>query len=104
MSSKLFVYQWITEDVDNAFTIRAFGINEDGKDICLVVRNFKPWIYIETTIPSKVTLKYRIQNVLSWVTYHLGDSVKKSKLYFDHGNTLFKFYPIKQISKIKHNL
>lgn len=94
MSSKLFVYQWITEDVDNAFTIRAFGINEDGKDICLVVRNFKPWIYIETTIPSKVTLKYRMQNMLSWVTYHIGDSVKKSKLYFDHGNTMFKFYPI----------
>ena len=94
MSSKIFVYQWITEDVHNQLAIRAFGINENGQDICLLVRNFKPWIYIETTIANKISLKSRIKNSLSWTAYHVGDSVQKSKLYFDHGNKLFKFYPI----------
>ena len=47
MSKYLFIYQWITQDEAEEFVIRGFGITPNGEDVCISVKNFKPWLSIE---------------------------------------------------------
>lgn len=93
----LFIYQWIVEDENDELIIRGFGLNEKNKDVCIHVKNFKPWISLE--LLSNDTTKSDVKRILQGKeidskNFILGDSTFKSKLYFDHGDKKFKVYPL----------
>ena len=107
----LFIYQWIAEDENDELIIRGFGLDENNKNVCIDVKNFKPWISLEvlSTEYSKALIKKSITNKnIDGNNFLLGDSSFKSKLYFEHGNQKFKVFPlhfnsIKQIITGKSN-
>ena len=51
MKKEAFVYTWSTEDEDThdkkAFHIRMYGIDKEERNICVHVRDFMPYFYIE---------------------------------------------------------
>ena len=93
----LFIYQWIAEDENDELIIRGFGLDENNKNVCIDVKNFKPWISLEVLSSeySKAFVKKSITNKrVDGNNFLLGDSSFKSKLYFDHGNQKFKVFPL----------
>lgn len=45
---KCFIYDWFIDEKEvNVTSIRIYGINQEGKNICLRVNNFTPYVYIE---------------------------------------------------------
>ena len=68
----IFVYDWSVEENDDieGNIIRLWGLNENNKSICLVVKDFKPYVYMElpndiTWTPQKVIhLKNKINELL----------------------------------------
>jgi DNA polymerase elongation subunit (family B) len=46
--SNLFSYSWSIDDKEtNRTVIRIYGINEKHENVCLIVNNFTPYVYIE---------------------------------------------------------
>ena len=51
-AGQIYAYQWMNETKqDEKSFIRVFGISEDGKNVCVRVRGFKRYVYVE--LPSK---------------------------------------------------
>jgi len=49
-SMKVFMYQWHLEDdpeQEEYLSVRGYGINEQGNTVCLHVKRFMPWLYVE---------------------------------------------------------
>ena len=43
-----FTYSWnIQENETNRTIIRIYGINEKNENVCIIVNNFTPYVYIE---------------------------------------------------------
>jgi len=66
---KLFVYQWHVgdeNDENDATTtqIRAYGLTENGETVCLHIKGFQPWIFLEVDVsmPSWTDYKNMIKN------------------------------------------
>ena len=95
MIDQLFIYQWIIEDENGDIIIRGFGLDKENKNICIRVKNFKPWLSIEvkdkklSKLDVKTVLKRHIRD-----PFMIDNSSLKQKLYFDHGKELFKIYPV----------
>ena len=95
MISQLFIYQWIIEDEKGEIIIRGYGMDKENKNVCIRVKNFKPWLSVE--VKNKNLSKLDIKTVLK---RHIRDPFivdnfsMKQKLYFDYGKELFKIYPI----------
>jgi len=52
-STQMFVYDWHIDETEEEITsIRAYGLKEDNKNICLHIKDFTPYIYLE--LPDKV--------------------------------------------------
>lgn len=51
MKKEAFIYTWSTEDEESetkqAFHLRMYGMDEENKNICIHVRDFMPYFYIE---------------------------------------------------------
>jgi DNA polymerase elongation subunit (family B) len=92
----LFIYQWIVEDENDELLIRGFGLDEENNDVCIHVKNFKPWISLEllSSELSKADMKRIVSRNIDPQHFVLGDFTLKSKLYFDHGNQKFKVFPL----------
>ena len=93
--SRIFIYQWIVEDEKDEIIIRGYGIDHNSKNICIRVKNFKPWLSMEvknkklTKLDVKTLLKRHIND-----NFLIGDHKMKQKLYFDYGKELFKIFPV----------
>ena len=42
-----FPYSWHVEDVDKNIKIYIFGLTAKYKSICIIINDFKPWVYVE---------------------------------------------------------
>ena len=86
MISELFIYQWIIEDEKDEIVIRGFGIDKENKNVCIRVKNFRPWLSIEvknknlSKIDVKTVLRRYIRN-----SFLIDNFSMKKKLYFDYG-------------------
>jgi DNA polymerase elongation subunit (family B) len=50
----LFSYSWhIDENETNRTVIRVYGLNENNENVCIIINNFTPYVYIE--LPTTVT-------------------------------------------------
>lgn len=47
MKREAFIYSWGTEDTEDCFHLRMYGIDADGKNVCLHVMDFMPYFYVE---------------------------------------------------------
>lgn len=48
VKSKFFAYSWHIDDNERERTvIRIYGLNEQNENVCVVVNNFKPYVYVE---------------------------------------------------------
>lgn len=91
--NSLFSYYWyIDEKEENVTSIRIYGLSQDNKNICVIVNDFTPYVYIELPdeIPWDTTKAQYVSNKLDQM---LGEHkpIKKSlmmknKLYFAHLN------------------
>ena len=49
----LFSYSWhIDENETNRTVIRVYGLNENNENVCIIINNFTPYVYIE--LPTTV--------------------------------------------------
>lgn len=93
--SKIFVYQWTIEDENDEVMIRGYGRNQKNEDICFHVKHFKPWLsfemknrnYEQSSVKSKIKQHFRGSFVMDHGCF-------QKKLYFDHGEKLFKVYHV----------
>jgi DNA polymerase elongation subunit (family B) len=53
ITRKFFVYDWHTDTEEEITIIRLFGIDMDNKNICVIVEDFTPWVYLE--LPENIT-------------------------------------------------
>ena len=93
--NQVFIYQWTVEDEGGELMIRAYGRNKHNEDVCYHVKDFKPWLSFEmrnknfdqTSLRSKIKQYYRGSFLLDHGRY-------QKKLYFDHGEKVFKVYHV----------
>lgn len=83
MSSKIFIYQWITQDEMEQFVVKGFGITPKGEDVCITVKNFSIWLSIEANNKDKEDVSSVMRNVVGKIPYTISDFERKKKLYFD---------------------
>lgn len=104
-STNVFVYYWKTEEItekSNFHTeLRIYGIDENGKNTCLRVEDFRSKIYLQFSDNDYLTSNFsEIKNLLSSLVYNPNDKnsiklVHKEKLYgteFEKDGTR-KLYP-----------
>lgn len=91
----LFIYQWLVEDENEGIIIRGFGLNKKNENVCIHVKNFKPWISLEVKNQTlnKINVKSELKRYVR-DDFILDDFKYKSKLYFDHGDKKFKVFPL----------
>ena len=95
LMNQIFVYQWTVEDVSDELVIRAYGRNKNNKDVCLHVKHFKPWLSFEVKDrnSTQVAVKQKIKLFFRG-KYVVDHGRLQKKLYFDHGEKLFKVYRV----------
>lgn len=85
----VYIYSWHTDRFTNE--IRIYGVDVYGKNVCLKVNDFYPYIYVE--IPSLHYQKHHILTILNHLNQVLGNTIiqksyhQKYKLY---GSNLVK--------------
>ena len=65
--NSLFSYYWyIDEKEENVTSIRIYGLSQDNKNICVIVNDFTPYVYIELPdeIPWDTTKAQYVSNKL----------------------------------------
>ena len=91
---KIFVYQWhvgdeMDENEEMVTRIRAYGIDEEQNTVCLHIRGFQPWLFLEVRsgqpwtefrnmVKNKILEKYRGPIVKPFSLSY------KQRLYFHH--------------------
>ena len=91
----VFIYQWVGEDVNGEFIVRGFGVNKKGEDVYLHVRNFMPWLSLETKSKSRSYISNMMEMIFKGEKVcHIMDFRNQKKLYFDGNQKLFRFYPL----------
>ena len=75
--NKIFSYSWnINEDRENddyTTEIRIYGLDENNQSICLIVDNFKPYIYVEVQIFDQ----YSNELDIDWTNYNIKTQLRK---------------------------
>ena len=70
-----FPYYWhIDEDEPNITMIRIYGLDENNKNICVLVNNFTPYIYLELPKPYNQWNENTAQMLGSKLDRLLGDN------------------------------
>ena len=91
VSDTVFVYQWHCEESDNITKIHVFGIDEENKNVYILINDFTPYIYLE--IPesiklndfTEINLKNKIKEICGHNKFDIPvqiDLVYKKKLYY----------------------
>lgn len=89
--NSFFVYAWHIDEYQKEITsIRAYGITKEGKNVCLRIDDFNPYIYLE--LPSSIDwTPVKAQMVLNKINDMMGkikplrsEFVFKRKLYYSH--------------------
>lgn len=88
-----FVYSWFVDPKQTEITlIRMYGLDENGKNVCVTIKDFTPYIYIE--LPEIIdwndrnvsSVKTRIDEFLKETKPVFYNLVYKKKLFFAHVN------------------
>jgi hypothetical protein len=71
MKKEAFIYTWSTEDEETesaqAFHIRMYGMDEENNNVCVHVRDFMPYFYVEVEgVTEEEMLHYE-----SRIVYHI---------------------------------
>jgi|694.fasta_scaffold41578_5 DNA polymerase elongation subunit (family B) len=83
MSKEIFVYQWILDPHETKTTIiRVYGIDSNQKTICLKIKNFKPYCFIQ--LPN-INVVYEVQKSISEFVVET-NLVNKFHLYNSHNS------------------
>lgn len=95
---ELFPYTWSVDDKNLDKTIiRAYGLDENDKNVCLKIENFRPHVYIELpnsvewTITRCGLVCSKLESILNNTVKLEGHFVQRKKLYYNNGNQLFPF-------------
>lgn len=94
---KVFIYQWVhveTKDM-NRCDIRGYGISEEGKNICIEVEDFRPWLTIELKQDHHASIRAIKQCLGDKKPYKSIQLSEKTRLYFYQNDKTFPFYKIK---------
>lgn len=93
VKKECFIYSWTVDQRCEAFTIiRAYGIDENNKNVCLSIKDFTPYVYIElptTTIWTQgavAALQDKMDEYLKEDKPVLYKLVYKRKLFYAHLN------------------
>ena len=94
---KVFIYQWVhveTKDTSRC-QIRCYGINEEGKNICIEVEDFKPWLSVELDKPHTASVSSMKQCLGDKKSFKSIQLSQKTRLYFYQNDRTFPIYKIK---------
>jgi len=119
MKREAFIYTWSTEDEDtdahSRFHLRMYGMDEEGRNVCLHVKDFMPYFYVELAGISEDEVAHSFEgikkNLLALMsrheqkdcrkgecTYCWRGSMKKvvgmKKLYFHHRSNSFSLIQV----------
>jgi DNA polymerase elongation subunit (family B) len=119
MKKEAFIYTWSTEDEDtdahNRFHIRMYGMDGEGKNVCLHVTDFMPYFYVELAGISEDEMAHSWngikKNLMTLMSRHDRKDCKKGeceycwkgrmrrvvgmkKLYFHHRSNSFSMVQI----------
>ena len=99
----MFAYSWKAFEEENKTCFRAYGINEEGKNICLHISDFLPYVYIELPWKSEWTenMLNKVKSKISQISQSRGfepvemSFEKKRKYYYAHLDADMKdiFFP-----------
>lgn len=91
----IYIYQWFVDDDNEEITIRGYGIDKKKNNICIDIKNFKPWLFLESKSNNltKENIKRELKRYI-YAKYSISNFQMKEKLYFDHGGKKFKIFPI----------
>ena len=74
MTQTVFTYDWTIEEDDDqdGNIIRIWGLDQNNKSVCLIVDDFKPYVYMElpndiTWTPEKIV---RVKNKIYEILYN----------------------------------
>ena len=85
-----FVYSWTCKEL-NRTTIRAYGIDVDGKSVCLRINDFTPYIYVRLSDGQPENDRMILRRELGGLLIY-SEVVYKENLYnFQPGNVPFLF-------------
>ena len=72
---KIFTYSWNINDDNDDYTteIRIWGLDQNNESVCLVINNFKPYIYVEVEIFDQ----YSNQLDIDWTNYNIKSQLRK---------------------------
>ena len=80
ISGELFIYFWTVDVKEDMTLIRIYGITEDNKNVCLIVNNFTPYIYIE--LPENIDWsETNIQMLGNKIDQEMGDDKPIKKVF-----------------------
>ena len=100
MTQTVFTYDWTIEEDDDqdGNIIRIWGLDQNNKSVCLIVDDFKPYVYMElpndiTWTPEKIV---RVKNKIYEILYNSKtpiscELVYMKKLYYANVNSKGKF-------------
>ena len=89
--NEAFIYQWSDISEDNDCVMRAYCLNIKDETVCVNIRNFTPYCYIE--LPSSINWQsdqVRLAAITNKLNENMGKSivsmklVYKKKLYYNH--------------------
>lgn len=127
MKKESFIYTWSTEDEDSiskqAFHIRMYGLDDENKNICIHVRDFMPYFYIELEGVTEDEIRGARHGIIRNILYllhaeHVEDSCEKGgckncwkgkmtfvyglkKLYFHHSHNSFCMIKMEFVNNIQ---
>ena len=85
--NRVFSYYWgIDEKEENVTSIRMYGLSESNKNMCIIINDFRPWVYIQLPVE------------INW------DNTKVRKIYDKIDQLLGEHKPIKVDFRLKHRL
>ena len=100
--NNIFIYSWFIDEIETDYTkIRAYGLDENNKNICLHIDDFTPYVYIELPTFTEWTER-KAQLLGNKLDEILGESgplkkalIMKHKLYGAHidSNGKKKLFP-----------
>ena len=120
MKRRAFIYTWSTEDeeteVHSRFHIRMYGLDEEGRNVCLHVDDFRPYFYVELRgVEEMEVKKFEVgicKNLLALMSRHEIKDCRKGgdcpycwkgemkivsglkKLYFHHERNSFSMIQV----------
>ena len=91
--NKFFSYAWHIDPTQKSYTIiRIYGLNEKNENVCVIVNNFTPYVYIDLSTGSEISwdddkasmVLHKIEELLKDQKPILGKLMMKKRLYYAH--------------------